>query len=103
MTTYVTELAQDFSAFYRDCKVVGAAEEGGDEDLRIALSEATRRTIERSLDLLGVSAARCDREAAKPPVSAPGWRHSQSAAMDGRKSYSRARNSRVCHGLQFPK
>ncbi|HEX5910245.1 MAG TPA: DALR anticodon-binding domain-containing protein, partial [Thermoleophilaceae bacterium] len=56
MTTYVTELAQDFSAFYRDCKVVGAAEEGGDEDLRIALSEATRRTIERSLGLLGVSA-----------------------------------------------
>jgi arginyl-tRNA synthetase len=56
MTTYVTELAQDFSAFYRDCKVVGAAEEGGDEDLRIALSEATRRVIARSLDLLGVSA-----------------------------------------------
>jgi arginyl-tRNA synthetase len=56
MTTYVTELAHDFSAFYRDCKVVGAAEEGGDEDLRIALSEATRRVIARSLDLLGVSA-----------------------------------------------
>ena len=56
VTAYVTELAQDFSAFYRDCKVVGAAEEGGDEDLRIALSEATRRTIERSLALLGVSA-----------------------------------------------
>ncbi|MGI8845476.1 MAG: arginine--tRNA ligase [Thermoleophilaceae bacterium] len=56
MTTYVTELAQDFSGFYRDCKVVGAAEEGGDEDLRIALSEATRRVIARSLELLGVSA-----------------------------------------------
>jgi arginyl-tRNA synthetase len=56
ITTYVTEVAQDFSAFYRDCKVVGAAEEGGDEDLRIALSEATRRVIERSLSLLGVSA-----------------------------------------------
>ena len=28
MTTYVTEVAQAFSAFYRDCKVVGAAEEG---------------------------------------------------------------------------
>jgi len=56
VTAYVTELAQDFSAFYRDCKVVDAAEEGGDEDLRIALSEATRRTIERSLALLGVSA-----------------------------------------------
>ena len=56
MTTYATELAQAFSAFYRDCKVVGAADEGGDEDLRIALSEATRRTIESSLALLGVTA-----------------------------------------------
>jgi len=56
MTSYVTEVAQDFSAFYRDCKVVGAAEEGGDEELRIALSEATRRVIARSLGLLGVSA-----------------------------------------------
>ena len=35
--TYAHELAQDFSAFYRDCKVVGAAEEGGDEDVRLAL------------------------------------------------------------------
>ncbi len=56
MTTYATEVAQDFSAFYRDCKVVGAAEEGGDEQLRIALAETTRRVIERSLELLGVSA-----------------------------------------------
>jgi arginyl-tRNA synthetase len=58
MTTYVTETAQAFSAFYRDCKVVGAAEEGGDEDLRIALCEATRRVISRGLDLLGVQAPR---------------------------------------------
>jgi arginyl-tRNA synthetase len=56
MTTYTTEVAQDFSAFYRDCKVVGAAEEGGDEDLRIAMSELTRRVIARGLDLLGVQA-----------------------------------------------
>ena len=56
MTTYVTETAQSFSAFYRDCKVVGAAEEGGDEDFRLALCEATRRVIARSLDLLGVHA-----------------------------------------------
>jgi len=56
MTTYVTETAQAFAAFYRDCKVVGAAEEGGDEDLRIALCEATRRVIARGLDLLGVQA-----------------------------------------------
>ena len=56
ITVYVTETAQAFSAFYRDCKVVGAAEEGGDEDLRIGLSEMTRRVIASSLDLLGVSA-----------------------------------------------
>ncbi len=56
LTTYVTEVAQDFSAFYRDCKVVGAAEEGGDEDLRIATCESTRRVVARSLDLLGVAA-----------------------------------------------
>jgi arginyl-tRNA synthetase len=56
LTTYVTEVAQSFSAFYRDCKVVGAAQEGGDEDLRIAVCESTRRVIARSLDLLGVAA-----------------------------------------------
>jgi len=56
ITTYVIETAQAFSAFYRDCKVVGAAEEGGDEDLRIALCETTRRVIARGLDLLGVQA-----------------------------------------------
>jgi len=56
ITTYVIETAQAFSAFYRDCKVVGAVEEGGDEDLRIALCEATRRVIARGLDLLGVQA-----------------------------------------------
>ena len=56
ITVYVTEVAQAFSAFYRDCKVVGAADEGGDEDLRIAFCELTRRVIARSLDLLGVEA-----------------------------------------------
>jgi arginyl-tRNA synthetase len=56
IAVYVTEVAQSFSAFYRDCKVIGAAEEGGDEDLRLALCELTRRTIARCLDLLGVEA-----------------------------------------------
>jgi len=56
MTVYVTEVAQAFSAFYRDCKVIGAADEGGDEDLRLAFCELTRRVIARSLDLLGVEA-----------------------------------------------
>jgi arginyl-tRNA synthetase len=56
LTTYVHETAQEFSAFYRDVRVVGAAEVGGDEDVRIALSVMTKRVIARGLDLLGVSA-----------------------------------------------
>jgi arginyl-tRNA synthetase len=56
VTTYAHETAQAFSAFYRDCKVVGAAEEGGDEDLRIAMSVAAQRVIASSLGLLGVGA-----------------------------------------------
>ena len=56
MTAFAHQVAQDFSAFYRDCKVIGAAEEGGDEDFRIALSVMAQRVIARSLDLLGVEA-----------------------------------------------
>jgi arginyl-tRNA synthetase len=56
IAAYATETAQDFSAFYRDCKVVGAAEEGGDEDVRIAISVLTKRVLAQSLDLLGVEA-----------------------------------------------
>jgi arginyl-tRNA synthetase len=56
LTAYAHETAQEFSAFYRDCKVVGAAEEGGDEDLRLAICVLTKRVIARSLDLLGVGA-----------------------------------------------
>jgi arginyl-tRNA synthetase len=56
LTAYVHDIAQDFSAFYRDCRVVGAAEEGGDEDFRIGLSVQTKRVIARGLELLGVQA-----------------------------------------------
>jgi arginyl-tRNA synthetase len=56
MTAYAHETAQEFSAFYRDCRVVGAAEEGGDEDVRLATCVLTKRVIARSLDLLGVEA-----------------------------------------------
>jgi arginyl-tRNA synthetase len=56
MTVYAQDVAQAFSAFYRDCRVVGAAEEGGDEDFRIALSVVAKRVIARALDLLGVEA-----------------------------------------------
>jgi arginyl-tRNA synthetase len=52
MTAYSLEVARSFSAFYRDCQVVG----GEDEDFRIALSVQTRRVIARALDLLGVGA-----------------------------------------------
>ncbi|HEY2602678.1 MAG TPA: arginine--tRNA ligase [Thermoleophilaceae bacterium] len=56
ITVYAHDAAQDFSAFYRDCRVVGAAEEGGDENFRIALSVMAQRVLARSLSLLGVSA-----------------------------------------------
>jgi len=56
ITTYATETAQDFSAFYRDCRVVGAAQEGGDEDVRIAIAVLTKRVLAQALDLLGVEA-----------------------------------------------
>ena len=56
LTAYATETAQDFSAFYRDCRVVGAAEEGGDEDVRLAISVMAKRVLAQSLDLLGVQA-----------------------------------------------
>src|SRR6185312_11208303 len=52
---YAHDLAQEFSAFYRDCKVVGAEPEAT-ESFRIALSQATRQTIKLALWLLGVSA-----------------------------------------------
>ncbi len=55
IAVYALELAQDFTAFYRDCRVVGAAPEGV-ESFRLALSVAAQRVIARSLDLLGVAA-----------------------------------------------
>jgi arginyl-tRNA synthetase len=56
IAVYATETAQDFSAFYRDCRVVGAAEEGGDEDVRLVISVLTKRVLAQALDLLGVEA-----------------------------------------------
>jgi arginyl-tRNA synthetase len=55
IASYALELAQGFTAFYRDCRVVGA-EPAAVESQRIALCVASRRTIARCLDLLGVSA-----------------------------------------------
>jgi arginyl-tRNA synthetase len=56
MTAYAHDAAQEFSAFYRDCRVVGAAEEGGDEQVRIVICLLAQRVIARTLDLLGVEA-----------------------------------------------
>jgi arginyl-tRNA synthetase len=55
VAVYALELAQTFTAFYRDCRVVGA-EPRQLESFRIGLCVATRRTIGRALALLGVSA-----------------------------------------------
>lgn len=55
IAAYALELAQGFTAFYRDCRVVGAEPETV-ESFRIALCVASARTIARCLDLLGVSA-----------------------------------------------
>ena len=56
LTTYLHEAAHEFSAFYRDVRVLGAAEEGGDEDVRLAICCMTGRVLARGLDLLGVAA-----------------------------------------------
>jgi arginyl-tRNA synthetase len=56
LTTYALEAAQDFTRFYEDCRVVGAAEEGGDENFRVATCVMTQRVLARALELLGVSA-----------------------------------------------
>jgi arginyl-tRNA synthetase len=52
---YAVELAQDFTAFYRDCRIVGA-EPDQTESFRLALAQAARTTIARALDLLGLTA-----------------------------------------------
>jgi arginyl-tRNA synthetase len=55
LCAYATEVARDFHAFYRDCKVVGA-EGDGVEDARLGVCLLTKQTIARTLGLLGISA-----------------------------------------------
>lgn len=55
IAAYALELAQGFTAFYRDCRVIGA-EPASVESARIALCVASREVIGRCLALLGVSA-----------------------------------------------
>jgi arginyl-tRNA synthetase len=52
IATYALALAQTFTAFYRDCRVLGVAEEPS----RLALLDATGHTIAGALDLLGIEA-----------------------------------------------
>ncbi|HEX6390522.1 MAG TPA: arginine--tRNA ligase [Solirubrobacteraceae bacterium] len=49
---YALELAQTFTAFYRDCPIVGDALEA----FRLALAVETQRVIAQCLDLMGISA-----------------------------------------------
>ena len=71
IAAYALELAQDFTAFYRDCRVVGA-EPAGTESFRIALSSPpSGRSSERST----CSGERADRDVGGPaeaPESVPG-------------------------------
>jgi arginyl-tRNA synthetase len=55
LCAYGMEVARDFHAFYRDCQVVGAEGEGV-EEARLGLCLLTKRTIARTLGLLGISA-----------------------------------------------
>jgi arginyl-tRNA synthetase len=55
IAAYVLQLAQDFTAFYRDCRVLSAEPEAV-ESFRVAVCLLSMRTIARCLDLLGVSA-----------------------------------------------
>jgi len=52
---YALELAQAFTAFYRDCRVVGATP-AGVESFRVAVCAASRQVLALVLGLLGVSA-----------------------------------------------
>ncbi len=52
VATYVLELAQTFTAFYRDCLIVGDPA----EPFRAALAGATQQVLAAGLGLLGISA-----------------------------------------------
>jgi arginyl-tRNA synthetase len=55
IAAYALQLAQTFTAFYRDCRVVGVTPEAV-ESQRIGLCLAVASVLARCLDLLGVSA-----------------------------------------------
>jgi arginyl-tRNA synthetase len=53
--SYALELAQAFTAFYRDCQILGA-QPAATEIFRLDLADATRRALARCLELVGISA-----------------------------------------------
>jgi arginyl-tRNA synthetase len=55
VTAYATELATTFHAFYRDARVVDAAEPARSA-ARLALASAAQVTLANALGLLGISA-----------------------------------------------
>jgi arginyl-tRNA synthetase len=52
--SYALVLAQEFTAFYRDCRIAGAPEQ--EQQFRLALADTAKDVIATSLGLLGVSA-----------------------------------------------
>ena len=57
IAAYALELAQGFTSFYSECRVLGVEPEAV-ESLRLALCLASMRTIASALAMLGVSAPR---------------------------------------------
>ncbi len=55
LCTYLYELASDFTAFYEHCPVL-KADDDATRDSRLMLCDATARTMEKGLDLLGIRA-----------------------------------------------
>jgi arginyl-tRNA synthetase len=55
LAVYALELAQVFTAYYRDCPILKVDDEGL-KSFRLATTVATRRVVARALGLLGVSA-----------------------------------------------
>lgn len=50
LTDYLYELAEKFNAFFRDCRVVGSAEEKS----RLLLSELTAKVLKQGFEILGL-------------------------------------------------
>lgn len=55
LCTYLYDLSQTFSTFYRNCKVLGA-DTPAERASRLALCDVTARTLALGLDLLGIEA-----------------------------------------------